>query len=209
MPKIEPFEKFSDEYDAWFNRHVELYEAELAAIRQFVPASGAVGMEIGVGSGKFAVPLGIAIGVEPSPQMALKARKQGIDVRTGVAEALPFPDGQFDFVLMVTTICFVDDIVRSFREAYRVLNAQGFIVVAFVDKETELGRQYLEKKERSNFYRDAVFYSTSEVLDCLKIAGFATTETRQTLIPGELPGTVIEGYGSGAFVVIKGTKSNS
>ena len=33
MPKIEPFEKHSDAYDEWFNKNIDLYEAELDAIR--------------------------------------------------------------------------------------------------------------------------------------------------------------------------------
>lgn len=45
---------------------------------------------------------------------AIKAEKQGIRVYCHEAEDLPFSDSEFDFVLMVTTICFVDDISKSF-----------------------------------------------------------------------------------------------
>jgi len=207
MPKIEPFEKYSNEYDEWFEKNIELYEAELKAVRQLIPLPGAEGMEVGIGSGKFAAPLGIKIGVEPSEKMANKARMQGIEVYPGVAEALPFPDGKFDFVLMVTTICFVDDVIKSFREALRVLKINGCIIVGFVDKESGLGRQYLDNKENSRFYKVSVFFSTSEVLEYLNDAGFEVTETRQALIPGEPPGTILEGFGRGAFVVIKGIKN--
>ncbi|MEA1923585.1 MAG: class I SAM-dependent methyltransferase [Pseudomonadota bacterium] len=206
MPKIEPFEKHSDAYDEWFKKNIALYEAELAAIRQFIPPLGAEGVEVGVGSGKFAAPLGIKIGVEPSEKMAIKARMQGINVYPGVAEELPFSDGRFDFVLMVTTICFVDDIIKSFREAFRVLNPGGYIIVGFVDKESELGRQYIDKKEKSKFYKDATFFSTQEVLRDLQKAGFEVEKIRQTLIAGELPETILDDFGKGAFVVIKGVK---
>ena len=206
MPKTEPFEKYSDEYDAWFEKNVELYEAELEAIRQLIPPAGAEGMEVGVGSGKFAAPLGIKIGVEPSEKMAIKARGQGIKVYPGVAEQLPFSDGRFDFILMVTTICFVDDVFKSFTEAFRVLKPGGCIIVGFVDRESELGRQYEEKKEKSKFYQDATFFSTQEVLKYLKKAGFELVRIRQTLIPGELPETILDGFGKGAFVVIKGVR---
>jgi SAM-dependent methyltransferase len=50
------------------------------------------GVEIGVGTGLFAVPLGILIGVEPSPRMAELARYRGIEVLENVAEELPFAD---------------------------------------------------------------------------------------------------------------------
>ena len=207
MPRIEPFEKYSNEYNQWFDHHADLYKAELKAIRQLIPPTGAEGLEVGVGSGKFAVPLGIKVGVEPSEKMASKARSQGIDVHSGVAEELPFSDGQFDFVLMVTTICFVDDVPRSLREAFRVLKTHGFIIVGFVDRKSELGKQYCEKKENSRFYKDATLYSASEVLRYLEGSGFVITNVLQTLIPGELHETILEGFGTGSFVVIKGIKT--
>ena len=163
-------------------------------------------MEVGVGSGKFAVPLGIKVGVEPSEKMASIARLQGIDVHSGVAENLPFSDGRFDFVMMVTTICFVDDIVKSFKEAFRVLKNNGFIIVGFVDKESELGKQISENKENSKFYKDATFFSVPEVLSYLNVSGFVISNVLQTLIPGEIPNTIVEGFGRGSFVVIKGIR---
>ena len=206
MPKTEPFEKHSDAYDEWFKKNIDLYEAELEAIRQLIPPPGAEGMEVGVGSGKFAAPLGIKIGVEPSEKMAIKARTQGINVYPGVAEKLPFSDGRFDFVLMVTTICFVDNVIKSFKEVFRVLKPGGCIIIGFVDKESELGRQYADKKEKSKFYKVASFLSTQEVLKYLKKAGFGIVKIRQTLISGELPKTILDDFGRGAFVVIKGVK---
>lgn len=206
MPKTESFEKYSDAYDEWFKKNFDLYEAELEAIRQLIPPPGSEGMEVGVGSGKFAAPLGIKIGVEPSEKMAIKAGMQGINVYPGVAEELPFYDGRFDFVLMVTTICFVDDVIKSFREAFRVLRPNGCIIVGFVDKESELGRQYADKSEKSKFYKDATFFSTQEVLRYLKETGFGTVKIKQTLIPGESKKNVLDGYGKGAFVVIRSVK---
>ena len=206
MPKIESFEKYSEEYDQWFDKHPDFYAAEIAAIRRLIPDAGAEGMEIGVGSGKFAVPLGIKVGVEPSEKMANIARLQGIEVHSGVAEDLPFSDGRFDFVLMVTTICFVDDIVKSFKEAFRVLKNDGFIIVGFVDKESELGKQYSEKKENSRFYKDATFFSVPEVLSHLNASDFVISSVLQTLIPGEKFNTIQEGFGRGSFAVIKGIK---
>jgi SAM-dependent methyltransferase len=159
MPKTEPFDKYSDEYDQWFKENADLYEVELEAIRQLVPPHRSEGLEVGVGSGKFAAPLGIKTGVEPSKMMAAKARIKGVEVYPGVAEELPFSDGKFDYILMVTTICFVNDILKSFREAFRVLRPGGYIIVGFIDKESELGKQYDDKKGQTMFYKDATFFS--------------------------------------------------
>ncbi len=206
MPKIDAFENNSDAYDEWFDKNSAAYAAELKAVRQLLPSGDVQGMEVGVGSGKFAVPLGIKVGVEPSPQMAAKAKQQGIDVHPGIAEKLPFATEQFDFVLMVTTICFVDDAVQSFCEALRVLKSGGSIIVAYVDKASDLGQKYLLNREKSKFYQQATFYSTAEVLGHLQSAGFGATEIRQTLIPAAPEQTVKDGYGDGAFVVVKAYK---
>nr|WP_320013774.1 hypothetical protein [uncultured Desulfobacter sp.] len=56
MPKIESFEKYSEAYDQWFDKHPDFYAAEIETIRRLIPSAGAEGMEVGVGSGKFAVP---------------------------------------------------------------------------------------------------------------------------------------------------------
>ena len=207
MAKIAPFEDFSEEYDEWFVRNNEKYEAELRALRNFIPANGC-GLEVGVGSGKFAAPLGIKIGVEPSHKMADKARKLGVHVLSGIAEDLPVATHTFDFVLMVTTICFVDDLKKSFQEAFRVLKKEGFIVIGFIDKESELGKVYRANKDKSHFYKIAEFFSTEEVLTCLREAGFESFDTKQTIFPGNDTQRIEDGFGTGSFVVIKGLKIN-
>ena len=207
MAKIEPFEKYSDRYDEWFERNRHAYHAELEAIRQVMPPPPAKGLEVGVGSGKFAVPLGIKTGVEPSENMAFKAERQGIRVFRNVAEKLPFPDSEFDFVLMITTICFVDDILKSFQEAFRVLKPHGCLIAGFVDRESELGKKYSDKSNTGVFYRDATFFSAQEVGKYLTDAGFFNLTFKQTLIPGETQEMIQSGFGKGAFVVAKGVKN--
>lgn len=206
MPKIESFEQHSDAYDAWFLENADKYEAELGLIRRLLPPSGARGIEIGVGSGKFAVPFGIRIGIEPSREMALKARQHGIQVIAGVAEHLSLSDDCFDFVLMVTTICFVDDVAAAFAEAWRVLKPGGGLIVGFVDKESDLGRRYEANRGQSRFYREATFFSTREVVDHLEAMGFRIDRIEQTLIPGDKSGRILEGFGQGAFVGLRGVK---
>ena len=205
MAKIEPFESFSDEYDEWFVKNSDKYELELRAVSGFIPSKGA-GLEVGIGSGKFAGPLGIGTGIEPSDKMADKARNLGIKVIKGVAEDLPVSNSCFDFILMVTTICFVDDIEKTFLEAFRVLKKDGFIVVGFVDKNSELGKKYSLKKNKSKFYRFANFFSTQEVLTFLGEAGFEHFEIKQTLFPGHSAQNIENGFGIGSFIVIKGLK---
>ncbi len=77
MPKTTPFEKYSEQYEAWFEENRLVYEAELRAVRALV-TSGGQGMEVGVGTGRFAEPLGIKDGVEPSARMREKAENEPV-----------------------------------------------------------------------------------------------------------------------------------
>ncbi len=208
MAKVEAFERHTEAYDEWFVRHRDLYRAELEAVRQLMPPAGAEAVEVGVGTGRFAAPLGIRVGVEPSARMAARARRLGIEVHPGVAEDLPFPDGAFDLVLMVTTICFVDDPARALREAWRVLGPGGSVIVGFVDRESALGRRYAARRDESRFYRDATFFTSREVLGLLGEAGFEPVGIRQTVFEEGERTAVAEGFGKGSFVAIRAVKTS-
>jgi SAM-dependent methyltransferase len=206
MARIGPFERYSQRYDNWFERNKAIYESEILAIKELLPDNG-YGVEIGVGTGRFALPLGIRVGVEPSPRMAQVAQERGINVVGGIAEALPFSDSSFDFVLMVTTICFVDDVDSAFNEVHRVLRPGGCFLNGSVDMDSPLGQFYEQRRASSPFYAEATFHSTKEMLGSLQKAGFKDFVCRQTLFhpPNKL--REIErprpGYGEGSFVVIK------
>ncbi|HIE11344.1 MAG TPA: class I SAM-dependent methyltransferase [Kiritimatiellae bacterium] len=212
MPRIDPFEKFADAYQEWFLRHPHAYRAELEAIRRLWP-EGAAGMEVGVGAGHFAAALGIRIGVDPSARMRRLAASRGIRVLDGAAEALPFGDGVFDAVLMVTTLCFVDDPDRAVEEIRRVLRPGGVVVVGLVDADSPLGREYRARRHRSRFYAAARFFTVSEVAGLLVRHGFVNLALCQTLFthPGRMdrPDPVREGHGQGAFVVIRGQREEA
>jgi ubiquinone/menaquinone biosynthesis C-methylase UbiE len=196
MAKIEPFEKYEEQFEDWYERNKLTYESELKAIKEQLPKSNN-GIEIGVGTGRFAAPLGIKVGVEPSSKMRAIAQQRGIKVVGGVAEALPFDDSQFDFALMVTTICFLDDIEIAFKEVYRVLKPNGCLVIGFIDKDSPIGKLYNQHKEDNVFYKIATFYSIKEVISCLKQTIFHEIAEIKDVEP------IKDGYGEGSFVVIK------
>ena len=208
MAKIEPFENHTQEYDDWFIENKNIFLSEINAVKEFIPLNKN-GLEIGVGTGNFSVPLGIKTGIEPSPHMARKSRELGIKVIEAVAEDLPFDDEEFDFVLMVTAVCFFDNVKQAFKEAYRVLKPGGLVIVAHIDGDSKLGRQYEANKKNSEFYRDAAFYPVSTITEYLQNAGFSGFDYRQTVFSyqNETVQPVETGFGRGGFVVVKGIKT--
>ena len=199
------FEEYALEYDEWFEAHKWVYQSEVEAVRKFIPKTGK-GVEIGVGTGRFSIPFGIKVGVEPAKAMAEIARKRGISVYESKAENLPFQDNSFDFALMVTTLCFLENPLKALQEIRRILKPAGKVIIGMLDEDSPLGKLYEEKRNQSKFYRDARFYPVNQVIDWLKKVGLNKFETVQTVFkkPDEIQSLepVEEGFGKGLFVVI-------
>jgi SAM-dependent methyltransferase len=209
MARIAPFETHTRRYERWFGRHEAAYLSELRVLHELLPASG-VGLEIGVGTGRFAEPLGIRVGIDPSLRMLGHARRRGIKVVCAVAEALPFRHGVFDHALIVTTICFVDDARAMLLEACRVLKPEGALIIGFIDRTSRLGRHYEAHRHENVFYRDAVFFSADEVDRLLSETGFGERTWRQTLTKPLAETVEVEpsrpGFGDAAFVAVRALK---
>jgi len=209
MSHTTAFDMHTVEYDDWFEKHAPAYVAELSAMRRFVPAAGS-GLEVGVGTGRFAQPLGIAVGVDLALGMLELARQRGVSVCQTAGEQLSFRNGQFDYVVLVTVVCFVEDVARLLDEAQRVVKPGGKVIVGFIDRCSALGQMYESRKESNVFYRDAHFYTTLDIAGAMRTVGLDELHFCQTLLgmPGESPAeyAVLDGYGDGAFVVISATK---
>jgi len=209
MALTKPFDENIEQYENWFIENEFVYQSELNAIKTLIP-SDKKGIEIGIGSGLFAKPLGIKDGIEPSAKMRKLAQKRGLHVIGGVGEELPLSSEIYDFALMVTTICFLDDVSKSFKEIKRILKPHGSFIIAFVDKDSPLGKVYQKHKNENLFYRSATFYSTEDVKKLLTNHRFRINKIVQTVF-GDLSKINsthknMEGYGKGGFVCIEAKK---
>lgn len=207
MKEHSVYSNFSSEYDSWFDNHTNLYRSELLALGKAIPGN-ASGIEIGVGTGRFAAPFKIRTGVDPSESMAIIAESKGLKVLRGVAEHLPVQNESFDFALMVTTDCFLSNVQQAFKEVNRILKPGGEIIIGLIDKNSSLGKKYEQQKTKNKFYKDAHFHSTEELTSVLKNTGFEEFNYWQTLTSSDESNIEqpLPGYGKGSFVVIKAKK---
>lgn len=202
---MNPFASSARRYDLWYDRHPALYRAELAALKR---AGGdfSGGLEVGVGTGRFASALGMGWGIDLVPEMLEIARKRGCRVFQGAGEFLPFADSSFSRVLMVTTLCFVRDPQQVVKEAFRVLRPGGKLVLGVIDPESELGRASRARRDPESFYANARFLSIPEVLGLIPEAFRGEIKIFQSILPeeaeGKEPPSVEEGYGRGSFLAV-------
>lgn len=199
------FDLLTDKYDAWYDSDEgrPLYESELKCIRPMVECSPKPILEIGVGTGRFAMHFPDVIGIDPSLNALKMAEKRGVKTVHGDGEHLPFKDKTFGCILIIVTLCFVENPLGVLREAKRVLKKNGSILLGIVPKDSPWGIFYEEKKKAGHpFYGSARFYTVKDIETMLHIAGLKISKIRSTLFhkPDE-PCRIeepLEGYISGA-----------
>jgi SAM-dependent methyltransferase len=173
IPSRRVFEEHAEDYDTWFDDHNNVYQAQMRVLRRAVPGFHR-GLEVGVGSGRFAAPLGVKCGIDPAQNLVRMAKRRGVEVARGEAEHLPYRAGSFDFVLMMTVICFLDDIPRAFQETHRVLEPGGILAAGFIEAGGEIFQKY--RHEPIQF---ATFHTIDEVYGFFRDAGFTDVSVLQ------------------------------
>jgi len=211
MRKSDPFQKYPDRYDAWFDGEGrEIFALEVDAFKLLLPELPKPWFEIGVGSGRFAQALGIPWGIDPSQKLADIARSRGVKVIQGVGENLPIPDNLLGTVFLIVTLCFVDDSRKVISEARRVLVDGGYLVAGIVPAEFPWGRFYQEQAgKRHPFYSHARFFVCKDLIELLEEHGFHLVKKVSTLFspPGEeLSPEIKEGYHPDAGFVVLSAK---
>ena len=132
------FEVSGDAYDRFMGR----YSRELAPVfADFCGvAAGQRVLDVGCGSGVLTEELASRLGaenvagVDPSPMLeACAARVPGADLRTGVAEELPWPDDAFDGAVAQLVVHFMDDPRAGVAEMARVVHPGGVVAACTWD----------------------------------------------------------------------------
>ncbi len=228
------FDEHASKYDVWFLANQTVLANEVALVAQMLEDGGRI-LSVGCGTGLFEMLLrrdhGIAVdfGIEPSEPMAAIARKRGMEVRIGTAEATDYGNEEYDTVLFNGTPSYIDNLKAAFRRAYRALRPGGAIVVADVPKESSYAMLYmlgvqlgdwshplLEGTKPSRVYpmefaRSARWRTTREKAALLRACGFerltyAQTLTHHPLYSNEVAERPVEGYSRGDYVAIRALK---
>lgn len=179
------FDQQAADYDAWYDTPAgaAAFGAEVATLRPLVAGLPRPWLEAGVGSGRFASAIGIEYGIDPARGALQFARRRGVRVVAARGEALPFRSATFGAVLLVVTLCFVDDPARVLGEAHRVLGKGGAVVVGTIPAESSLGRHYQNLAAQGHpYYSRARFFTRSDLNDLLRESGFREPQARSALL---------------------------
>lgn len=207
------FDTMADRYDAWYDSEEgsAAYGNELECVKAMVPKRGPI-LEVGVGTGRFAMHFPGSFGVDPALGALKFAIKRGVRSVAARGEDLPFREKTFGCILIVATLCFVDDPLKTLKEAERVLKDRGSVVIGFIPGDSPCGALYEKKKKEGHpFYKNASFFTYEDLKDLIREAGLQFARCRSTLLqgPGEYQqaARVMEGYleGSG-FVCVQARK---
>lgn len=203
------YDSFAPEYDTWFEGEGKLiFESELKALEEALPDLPKPWLEVGIGSGRFALALGVETGIDPSMSMGEIARSRGLQVLQAKGEKLPFNDGSFGSVFLIFTLCFAESTQDVLQEAYRVLKPEGKIVVGEALLDSPLGRHYQQEAERGHrVYKYSNFCRYGGLTELLEKTGFTVEKVISTLFqePEKLQDVEFprEGYSADAgFTVI-------
>ncbi|MDL2260178.1 class I SAM-dependent methyltransferase [Deltaproteobacteria bacterium OttesenSCG-928-K17] len=157
-------------------QHQQEIFARLAPYLSALPPDAAI-MEVGCGQGGLLEVLNDngfkALGVEPLPAAAEMGRARGLDVQSGSAERLPFPEVEPSVLIYSHVMEHLLNPGRALAEAKKRLKSDGFIYIEVPDAEyyTQDGPPY------QNFYLEHLnHFSSCSLAWLLNNQGFEVLE---------------------------------
>ena len=104
-------------------------------------------------------------GLDISEEMIEHAPKELKSV-LGNAEELPFKTSEFDAVLFVTSLEFINDYKKAVLEALRVLQSQGKIIILILNSESDYFKGKIKKE--SSYFRKIKHTNLEELYSFLE-----------------------------------------
>lgn len=161
---------------------------------------------VSMGALKIVGPRGRVVGVDPNASMLREARKKvDIPLARGVAQALPFRSGIFDFVTMGIALRHVSDLKAAFSEYHRVLKPGGtvwileshvprkgightltkFLWAKVIPGLTYVATRSRDAKELMDYYWDTIdqCVEPEQVVEAMRAGGFDSARSK-VVVPG-------------------------
>lgn len=157
------FNGFASEYDNWYNekrgKFIDQLETDLV-FGLIKVHEGMKILDIGCGTGNFSIKLakmGCHItGIDVSEKMLLiageKASEQNINIDfiNMDAKKLKFADNEFDLVISMAAIEFIDDMPSVMDEIFRVVKTGGQVLIGTINGDSDWGKLYKSKQLSKN-----------------------------------------------------------
>ena len=133
------FDVPAEAYDRFMGVHSRQLAPQLADLAELAPDGRA--LDVGCGPGALTTELVARLGegsvaaVDPSATFVAAARERhpGVDVQRATAEALPYPDSDFDATLAQLVVHFMTDPLAGIREMARVTLPDGVVAACVWD----------------------------------------------------------------------------
>jgi len=155
-------------------------------------------LEIGAGTGANLSLYGNGVErlalAEPEAPMArrlarrIREHPRGAELVQAPAEALPFPDAQFDTVVSTLVLCTVSDQARALREVRRVLKPGGHLL--FIEHVRSEEPRVAKWQDRLNGLNRIVAHGCNcnrSTIDAIRAAGFTITSLERGQLPKAPP----------------------
>ncbi len=196
------------DYDFWYSKNKVTAINEVRLVKSLMHETAHPCIEIGVGSGYFASKVNCHIGLDPSIEMLRLAQRRKIEVILGRAEKIPLLDNSMGTVLIIVSICFMDNPHEALQEVYRILKKNGSLITCIVPSESPWGMYYRELGAQGHpFYSLARFFTLRQLMDIASNTGFRVESIRAilTYAPWEepRPEEPVEYTGREGFVCVR------
>jgi SAM-dependent methyltransferase len=160
----------------------------IAFLLSFVTAKGVIPyrgagriLDVGCGGGSYLYRLKQwgwdTYGVEPSKVGARRAQSLGLNVKQGMLEDARFKDDFFDVVRLSNVVEHLPNPIATFREIYRILQAQGLIYLTVTNTRSLVFQLFRENWYALDTPRHVISYSPKTLNVLAEATGFEVTAT--------------------------------
>lgn len=187
----------ADHFDLYAKRRIEwrnrgwYYHSHLEEYLKFLIRSDARILELGCATGDTLAALEPkrGVGVDISPNMVDVARKRHPDLEFVVGDAEDPPiEERFDYVLMINTLGYLDDIQHGLCRLHKVCTSETRVVIIYFNY---LWRPFLNLTEKLGLRmpgKERHWLPSSDIKNLLELAGFEVVrEARRVVMPFHVP----------------------